>query len=219
MRKFISFCVIAISTLVSSQAVAGWGPANIEEDILSVVNGRFTRTSDLVAAVSMGYEPGWANTALGQLAAENAADAILAHRAGPDGIYGTGDDNPFDSLLEIWKVDGVGGEAMEGLEAFVTQWAVGAPLGSAILDLVNEADASTLDDGAGLSARASGNLVSYRDGGQDLTVNTNDDEYVAYERIFGTSRSDDSAGYSVDAVPYVGASSIQKLYDFAMLAQ
>ena len=47
-----------------------------------------------------------------------AAANLLAHRHGPDGFYGTPDDNPFDSLEEVDAIKYVGPVAMDKIIAF-----------------------------------------------------------------------------------------------------
>jgi hypothetical protein len=223
MRTLIYSFLVASAFSFTGSAEANWGPQTIEDDMLSVVNGRFTRQADLVDAICLGYLQGcWKGVVPTNLAtAERAADGILDHRAGADGFYGTSDDNPFDSLVELYNVKGVGPETMEGIEIFVSQWSIGAPLGSGILNLVNSANMVTLDIDANISKRAATNLVDYRENGLDRVANTSDDEYRAYTKIFGTGYMPVGAGlpaYSVDSVPYVGPASIDRLYDYSLLS-
>jgi hypothetical protein len=223
MRTLIISSIIASGIVFTGSAEANWGPQTIEEDMLSVVNGRFTRHEDLVEAICLGYKYGcWKGAMATNLStAGRAADGILEHRAGADGFYGSADDNPIDSLVELYNVKGIGSEGMEGLEIYVTQWSIGAPLGSGILNLVNGAEFTTLDIDANISKRAAANLVDYRDNGLDRLADTDDDEYRAYTKIFGTGYIPVGAGlpaYSVDSVPYVGPASIDRMYDYAMLS-
>ena len=206
----IAAIIASIATFAFvANASAFWWPANMEEDMLSVVNNRFVSEDTLADIFEAGYE----GSNLSAYTADKAASAVLAHRAGIDGVHFTQDDNPIETLEELYGIKGVGTESIQGLEIFVTTSALGAPLGSAILDMVNDADVRTLDDGAGLSARASNNIVNTREGGIDGTIGSQDDEYVPFNFVFGGE--DDC----VDAVPYVGKSSIQDLFDYAMLTQ
>jgi phosphatidylserine/phosphatidylglycerophosphate/cardiolipin synthase-like enzyme len=45
--------------------------------------------------------------------------AIIAHRDGPDGVFGTGDDNPYDDLAELDAIKGVGPVVMQRIAAAV----------------------------------------------------------------------------------------------------
>ena len=223
MRTLVFSLMCATSFLFTGSAEANWGPQTVEEAMLAVVNGRFTRQDDLVEAICLGYLSGcWKGIIpSNRSTAQRAADGILDHRAGADGFYGTSDDNPFDSLVELYNVKGVGPEAMEGLEVFVTQWSIGAPLGSGVLNLVNGAEMVVLDIDANISKRAATNLVDYRDNGLDRVLDTDDDEFRPYTKIFGTGFVPVGAGlpaYSVDAVPYVGPASIDRMYDYSMLS-
>ncbi|MCX5743463.1 MAG: hypothetical protein NT062_13300 [Proteobacteria bacterium] len=49
-----------------------------------------------------------------------AAENIVAHRDGADGIHGTADDDPFDDLAELDAIPYVGPVALASLLAFVT---------------------------------------------------------------------------------------------------
>lgn len=48
-----------------------------------------------------------------------AAGNIISHRDGPDGIRGTSDDNPFDSMAELDRVGFVGPSAIEKIRNYV----------------------------------------------------------------------------------------------------
>lgn len=142
---------------------------------------------------------------------------ILAHRAGPDGAYGTGDDNPFDSLRELYDIYGVGTQAMYWFEKHAKENSP-VPLTSTILAFVNAptTTAAVLNGPAGVSSTAAANVVKFRDGGPDLAVGTSDDAYVPYTWIFGDYGAGDYPAWSLDEVPYVGAATIQKIFDYAM---
>jgi len=49
-----------------------------------------------------------------------AAKGIVAHRVGPDGVAGTGDDDLFDDLAELDAIAYVGPKSLDNLVAFVT---------------------------------------------------------------------------------------------------
>ncbi|GEM_PF-3183197 len=210
-----------------------WGPAllvamslptaaqessfNVEKAILAFVNDPNTTSADLQTAVQYGFS---GSNLDGYMAGQVAA-SILTHRAGLDGVVGTADDNPFDTLLELYSSTTAGPEAMEGLEIYAGKKYFGLNGPSAILKMVNKKKTTEklLDGPVGLHSQAARNLVAYRDGGPDLNVRTKkDNAYVPYVRIFGTSGASAPAhpAYSVDAVPYVGPSAIQKIFDHAM---
>lgn len=71
----------------------------------------------------------------------------------------------------------------------------------AVLDLVNEASFTLLDDDVALDKRAAENIVAHRDGA-DATAGTADDD------LFDTIEE-------LDAVPYVGPSALEKLVAYA----
>ena len=79
----------------------------------------------------------------------------------------------------------------------------GTPEAIGLLDFLNDASTTfeTLDLDVGLDRRAAGNLISHRNGGDDLFGTTDDD-------LFGSVRE-------VDAVRWVGPRSIEKVVSFA----
>ena len=103
---------------------------------------------------------------------------LIAHRDGPDGVFGTDDDDLFDSIDEIDAVSWVGPSALAALEAYVDAngWVPSADdvLGvfdgvsftfgeaAATLDLVNMAYAEVLDDQVPLDVRAVNSIVDAR---------------------------------------------------------
>jgi hypothetical protein len=79
----------------------------------------------------------------------------------------------------------------------------GTPESVGLLDFLNDAatDFDVLDLDVGLDRRAAGNLISHRNGGDDLFGTTDDD-------LFSSVRE-------VDAVRWVGPRSIERMVEFA----
>ena len=103
---------------------------------------------------------------------------LIDHRDGPDGIFGTFDDDPFDTVEEIDQIAYVGQTALERLVhyACLDGW---VPRGSdllgvydgvsfsvdeadAVLVLVNSASESELDDDLELDRRAASSILEAR---------------------------------------------------------
>src|SRR6185437_8579783 len=106
-----------------------------------------------------------------------AATNIMAHRNGPDQIFGTADDNLFDSAAEVDSVSYVGATAMAKLIAFADAngWVKdgelfgtfdGVPFtvaeARATITYVNGASQSTLHDGIKLDSRAVTSILAAR---------------------------------------------------------
>ena len=106
------------------------------------------------------------------------AAGLIHHRNGPDGVYGTWDDDVFGSIEEIDAVKWVGSGALLRLLAFADKTgyvpaasellgvydgvAFSVAQAYAVLDVVNEAPFTTLDDSARLNARAARSIVGGR---------------------------------------------------------
>ncbi len=71
----------------------------------------------------------------------------------------------------------------------------------AVLDLVNEASISVLDDDVALDKRAAENIVAHRDGADAVLGTADDDPFDSIEEL--------------DAVPWVGPSALDKLVAYA----
>lgn len=56
-----------------------------------------------------------------------AARALITHRDGPDGIFGTADDNPFDSWGEAASINWVGEATIAKLESYSQGWCLSRP--------------------------------------------------------------------------------------------
>ena len=141
-----------------------------------------------------------------------AAKNLLAHRNGPDGVLGTEDDDPFDSIQEVDDISGVGPSALGKILAFAETWEPPDPnaepppvdeLEAKVLAMLNHGTTTLtiLDIDAGLTATAAKNLVQHRDGPDGLFGTADDDLFDSMQEV--------------DDVKYVGASAIAQLEAYA----
>jgi DNA uptake protein ComE-like DNA-binding protein len=103
---------------------------------------------------------------------KRAAERIVRHRDGRDGIWGTSDDDLIGSIDELLSIDYVGETAILSLEAWVAYLAQDGEVveGVAFTDeeailvvsLANAAEAEWLDDEIELDARAVDHIVDAR---------------------------------------------------------
>lgn len=132
-----------------------------------------------------------------------AASGIVAQRDGADGVFGTADDAPFQSVEELDAVPYVGAVALEKLLAWARdEGFIDAGQGlreSAILGLVNDGATTfnLLDVDVGLDRRAAENIMAHR-AGDDGALGTSDD--VVF-RSLG----------ELDAIAYVGPAALDAL--------
>lgn len=167
-----------------------------EDAVLELVNDGKTGRNELIDAILHGYGAGPSHLVLP--IAEQAADAILAYRAGDNGYYGATygwggwDDERIDSLRELHSIDGVGTEALQGLHDYVRAERQGS--GSLVLDFVSTASHEELVE-AGLTRTAATNVIDALELEGD------------FDSVFGED------GHSLDAVSRVGIASIQRLFD------
>jgi len=107
-----------------------------------------------------------------------AAENLVAHRDGPDGVFGTADDDLFDDVAEVDGVKWVGPAALDQLltyaqaQGFVPEGddVLGVYDGvsftvsqaEATLELANTAPASELDDDVALDSRAVDSIMEAR---------------------------------------------------------
>ncbi|MBW2456345.1 MAG: hypothetical protein JRI68_17630, partial [Deltaproteobacteria bacterium] len=100
-----------------------------------------------------------------------AANNIVTHRNGPDEVYPSSDDDPFDTLLELDAVPYVGQSALTKIYDYATAQggsgaetvegvAFTADQATAVIWGVNQATVAELDDDVGLDSRAAENLVA-----------------------------------------------------------
>jgi len=107
-----------------------------------------------------------------------AADNLIAHRDGTDGVVGTADDDPFDDVAEVDAVSWVGPSALDKLLAHARAggWVPSGDdvlgvydgvsftvdEGLRVISFVNEASASVLDVDVGLDRRAVESILAAR---------------------------------------------------------
>ena len=137
-----------------------------------------------------------------------AANALINHRAGADGAFGTSDDDLYDTISEVDEQYYVGDSALGALLDYATAegWVPGpndvvgswegvsftARQATAVLNLANTASQAELDDDVGLDRRAASGIVSAR---PLLDLN------------------------ELGAVPWVGPSALRALQDYAAEAE
>jgi hypothetical protein len=127
---------------------------------------------------------------------KRAAGNIIKHRDGPDELFGTSDDNPFDSIEALDAIPYVGRSALEKLRTYVSKNMEGDAL---ILLFINNPDTTLeiLDVQVGLDRRAAINIIAHRNGA-DGQVGTADDDPI------------DSIS-ELDEIKYVGKSAMEKV--------
>ncbi|HIN85639.1 MAG TPA: hypothetical protein EYN06_04080 [Myxococcales bacterium] len=133
---------------------------------------------------------------------KNAALNLIAHRNGLDGTLGSADDNLFDDLDEVDAVKYVGPAALLVLQTYTENWQK-PDENTELLDFVNDSGATLvfLDDSVGLNSLAANKIIAHRDGPDGAPGTADDDLFDTIEEL--------------DAVPYVGASALAKLFAFA----
>ncbi len=143
---------------------------------------------------------------------KRAAENIVAHRNGVDGVVSTADDNPFDTVAELDGVPYVGESALQKLLTYAQTHGYGPggetlteeQMDRATLALVNDPDVGIplLDDDVGLDKRAATNIVTHRDGPDGVSGTGDDDRFDSIDEL--------------DAVPYVGPTALALLRDYAI---
>ncbi|NND87173.1 MAG: hypothetical protein HKM23_07630 [Nitrosopumilus sp.] len=165
------------------------GPgADVSSSILQLLNHPHT---DVALLKSAGLGP-------------HAAASLIAHRDGSDGAIGTGDDDFFDDLAEVAAQSWVGPLAMVTLEEFVATW-VPPSADAEVLAFVNDplVTEDVLDDQVGLTGQSAAAIIGHRNGPDGEFGTADDDLFDTVEEL--------------DAVPYVGPASMEKIFAFAPL--
>ena len=138
-----------------------------------------------------------------------AAKWLIAHRDGPDGLPGTADDDPFDSIQEVDDVKYVGDSAIEALRNYAATWTpekndtTGPTDAPKVVAFLNDVGTTrqVLEEQVGLTSVQSSNLMARRDGPDGELGTADDAPFASIE--------------DVDDVPYIGPKTIQKLVAFA----
>ena len=136
------------------------------------------------------------DVALNSITATN----IIAHRDGADGIYGTADDDLFDTIDELDAVYYVGPSALNTILTYAATWIHPDEL---TLMLVNDASVTftILDIDAGLRSNAAQNIIDHRAGADGVYGTSDDDLFDTIDEL--------------DAVFYVGPVTLADLAAFA----
>ncbi len=176
------FGLLAMGTLLLGGCAARVGetgpePSATSSERQSIVEG----TPDARGVLGLVNDPATTLYVLDELVPLNrrAAENLIAHRDGPDGVRGTADDDPFDDVAEVDAVPQVGPAAMASLLAYAEAHGYvpsgGDLLGvfdnvaftvdeaTATLALVNSASYATLDEDVGLDKRAVDSIVAARE--------------------------------------------------------
>jgi hypothetical protein len=158
------------------------------------------KTLDFLNHVSTTYEV--LNTKVGL--STTISNNIINHRNGSDKIFGTSDDNPYDSIAELDAVPYVGATTITTIKTYADKWTppVDPNPDKKLLDFVNHP--STGKDvliKAGLTSVAAGYVIQHRDGPDGLPKTADDNLYDTKAEL--------------STVPYVDASSITKLVTYA----
>ncbi len=153
-------------------------------------------------------DPATTETVLAEVGVSSRARrGILSHRDGPDGVFGTRDDDPFDDLEELDAVPYVGPKTIELLATHAGGHCAGE--GScrvdATLSFLND-PTTTVEVLAelGVYAPARTRLIAHRDGPDGLFGTGDDDPYDSLAEV--------------DAVPYVGPATLDLLVRHASAA-
>jgi hypothetical protein len=130
-----------------------------------------------------------------------AAAMIVAHRDGPDGIYGTEDDRYFTEIKQLYQVPYVGPRTVERLQAYAEEWEP-KPKNN-VLIFVNDPKLSftTLTEFLEIHRLIAFNILSYRDGPDGMPGTADDDLFDTLDEL--------------DKVKLVGSNTIRKIKEFA----
>jgi len=125
------------------------------------------------------------------------ATNVIAHRNGPDGIYGTSDDNPFDSIKELDDVSGIGQATIDKLKAYAAKWTPPNPDNqyAKLFEFLNHktTTAALLDDYAGLTATQAANIISHRNGPDGVYGTADDNPFDSIAELDAVSGIDAAA--------------------------
>lgn len=163
------------------------------------------RERDQTLILALANHPALDERTLHELAGldRQAAASILAHRAGPDGVFNSSDDGQFESFQALDSLEFVSAHVLDKLLEFAERLTRADPIRiRQILRVVND-DALSVDmlvSQVGLSREAAQAIVDVR-AGADRTLGTEDD------RLYRTL--DD-----LDAVAHVSRATIDRIADF-----
>lgn len=217
MKKLLLSVGAAIAMSLSGNAVPQDHPqGSLEQEMLDFANT--ASASQLDSAIRMG----WMETSFTDYLVQNEVQSVVVHRNGPDGLPGTADDNPFDTLRELYDTTTLGPESMEGIERYVTM-NLPLPNGSATLRFANKhtTTSTLLKKKVGVNNLAASNIPKYRKAGPDHVLGNADDVWMGFKLIFGQTAlygyNGEAHVHSLDETPGCDAATIQKLSDYAAL--
>ncbi len=198
-------------------AVAAQQPqGSLEREMLDFANSADPASLD--SAIRMG----WVDTNFTDYLVGKEVQDILVHRRGPDGVEGTADDNPFDTLRELYDTTTLGPESMEGVERYVRVY-LPLPNGSSTLRFVNKhtTTKTLLYRKVKVNSKAAANIPMWRKAGPDHVLGNADDKWMAFTLIFGETAlygfNGEAHVHSLDEVPGCDSATIQKISDYSVL--
>ena len=178
--KALMATALLLGTLGSGCRADDASPLNQDESAVSERSALVEGTPEAYGVIDLLNDPATTfallddDVRLDRRAAEN----IIAHRDGADGIVSTGDDDLFDDIAEVDAIPYVGPVALDRLLAYAQAQGYVASgddvLGvyddvgltvdeaEATLQLVNSAPYAQLDDDVGLDSRAVDSIVAAR---------------------------------------------------------
>jgi len=199
---------VFLSALAMGLAACGDGPVDDEWDVSTLASMKSGLIQDAVLAVvndpAVGFELLDDDVGLDR----RAAAGVIAHRDGPDGEFGTADDNLFDEIDELDAIRYVGRVALRRIELYALAYGyddmVISDADRRVLQFLNgpELTFEELDDVVRLNRRAAASLYDFR-AAADGRVGTSDD------RSFETMEQ-------VDAQRYVGERALAQLRGYVL---
>lgn len=179
--KLLGLLVVGAALLGGCTARVGSDGGTVPVAVSSGSQAIVEGTPDAVGIVGLVNDPATDFHVLDDLVPldKRAATNLIAHRNGPDGVYQTADDNPFDSVTEVDDVKWVGPVGLDNLLAYAEAHGY-VPTGddvlgvyddvaftvdeaAATLDLVNTASYDVLDNDVALDKRAVDSIMAARD--------------------------------------------------------
>ncbi|MBM4387855.1 MAG: amidohydrolase family protein, partial [Deltaproteobacteria bacterium] len=171
---------VGASAIASIEAYAAkWSPpapANPDQKLLDFVNHK-TTTKDVLTKAGL---------------TSTAASYVIKHRDGADGVYGTSDDNPFDSKDELDSVPYIGPSSLAALEQYAATWSPTVEIPKVLVFLNHEATTfDVLNKSVGLASNVATNIIAHRNGADKAYGTEDDNPFDSIEEL--------------DSVPYVGS--------------
>jgi phosphatidylserine/phosphatidylglycerophosphate/cardiolipin synthase-like enzyme len=142
---------------------------------------------------------------------KRAAKNIIRHRDGTDGLFGTADDNGFDTVAELDGISYVGNRALEKLLIYAASHQENGPQSNTltydeiVLLVANDPSIGfyALDVDIGLDRRAAEGIVAFRSGVDGVFGSSDDQNFHALQEL--------------DAISYVGQAALDKMYHWGIV--